>query len=198
MKKILVMLCATCVVICCCACGTTHKIEKYESDNVAESHAFAIILDEPLYELWYGDGKYQYIVYNQAGELIAKETLKQEPQIAGNAGGIVSVIWQVGTGASTRCGVFYDTKDSQRSNTIQYVLCYENGVVAYGDSSQNVIVKSLLDDSVIVTLTADMFLEAAEDVPDLYIDAQFSKSLDSLTVTYVSAQHTLLRQKFLL
>ncbi len=191
-RIIVLLFCANIVISTLSSCTPTNTFHDGAEDLTMEENGTKL-RDERLYKVWYNNWRYQYVVYSETGEILKSDTLRDEPHISVDTNGIVSIVWQCGTGPSTRLGVFCSTKDAQCSETFKYVLGYADGLVAVGNADQKVIVRSTLDNSFYREYTYEVFENAAKDIPDLYMDVSFNPN-NTATVTYISTSHTLLKK----
>ncbi len=182
-----------CLFICVAIALTFCLCCLFGNDNLIKSNNKP---EENFFKVDYINEQYYYDIYDINGNVIYTGSNYKEPEIILHKDNSVSLIIQVGTGPSTRIGLFFDIENSFCSKEIMYVLDYSNGWVVYGDGESNIIIESVFNDSYYEIIHYSQLENPASDIPDLIMDANLSIEEKIVIVTYVSADHKLVTQRF--
>ena len=186
--SIVIFLCVVIVMFFVSSCGK--NVPGPVTSNSGGESGKDYISDEAQYQVWFENRYYHYAVYGKTGETLISGTKWNKPELTAYADGVVAVVQQSGTGASTRSAVFCNTNESLVSKTFSYFLGCTDDLVVFVDAEQNVVMSSIFDSSIYKVFKYEEFENAATDVLDLYLSATF-KSDNLLEIQYVSTSHTL-------
>ena len=179
-----------------CSCSSIDNADFDSTVASIESEEFNTDPAREFFNISYNEGMYYYSIYDVNGNVIYAGNSYNEPEIILHEDNIVSLVIQSGTGPSTRKGLFFDVENSVSSKEFYYVLDYSSGLVVYGDEKSNIVIESVFDDAYYQTILYSQLNNPASDIPDLIMDGDLSEEKNSVTVTYVSADHNLVTQTF--
>lgn len=203
MKRIGVGLLIFLEVIFLCSCLSTTEINedmisndisltRETSKNIASSFheeflEEKIISQNQYYKLFYIDGSYVYMLYDEDGKIVCEGNNFREPHISLLDDQLLKFTLQTGTGLSTQWGYYYDVKRDVFSRKFNCIYDECNSLVAYGDLKK-IIVRNIFDKRKYY-FVLDSFNKSLADVPEPILDAKFVDNGTGLYVTYLSGEN---------
>lgn len=185
--KIVPLLCALGLL---CACTAQTQNAPTKTGVTSAVRVPQVIADEDYYKITETDGSFQYIVYDNSGNVLAHGVATRPPEIGFISASVLRFSLQTGTGRSTQWGFYYDTATNRKSQTFQEVLDESGGKIAYGEKG-GVAVQSIFD-AADRQVFSDFTPPLSTD-PDAVRSAAFSQDGKQLLVRYYDAdggEHT--------
>lgn len=188
--KIVPLLCALGLL---CACTAQTQNAPTKASVTSAVRVPQIIADEDYYRITKTDGGFQYIVYDNSGNVLAHGVATRPPEIGFISASVLRFSLQTGTGRSTQWSFYYDAATDRKSQTFQEVLDESGGKIAYVEKG-GVAVQSIFD-------AADRqvfsdFNPPLGAAPDAVLSAAFSQNGKQLLVRYCDADGGEYMQRF--
>lgn len=193
MKKLCCIVSAALLALLLCACTAQTQNAPTKTGVISAVRVPQVIGDEDYYKITETDGSFQYIVYDNSGNVLAHGVATRPPEIGFISASVLRFSLQTGTGRSTQWGFYYDTATDRKSQTFQEVLDESGGKIAYGEKG-GVAVQSIFD-AADRQVFSDFTPPLSTD-PDAVRSAAFSQDGKQLFVLYCApdgGEHT---QKF--
>ena len=193
MKKLCCIVSAALLALLLCACTAQTQNAPTKTGVISAVRVPQVIADEDYYKITETDGSFQYIVYDNSGNVLAHGVATRPPEIGFISASVLRFSLQTGTGRSTQWGFYYDTATNRKSQTFQEVLDESGGKIAYGEKG-GVAVQSIFD-AADRQVFSDFTPPLSTD-PDAVRSAAFSQDGKQLFVLYCApdgGEHT---QKF--